>query len=363
MTHDEHTKYMIRCIELAQQGFGNVHPNPMVGCVIVRNNKIVSEGYHREYGGPHAEINALKVAGSKAKGSTVYVNLEPCAHYGKTPPCVDALIEAGVAEVVIAVKDPNPLVRGRGIKKLKAAGISVTVGILEEEARLLNKKFFYAMEKGRPYVAVKVAQTLDGRMVDAFGQSQWITSEESRAEGHRIRSIYDAVMVGAHTVVTDNPELTVRFVHGRNPVRIVLDGKLTSPLGAKVFITKNARTILITSIPAMEKNRKKVVELEKKGVEVYGIGESAKIEISGLLKVLSRLGITSLMIEGGTSVISQFFSEGYIQKLYCFVAPTLLGGGVSFTLPKPMRLSKPRRLEFNKVQTIGSDIYIEAKVI
>ncbi len=355
--------YMSRALELAKRGKDKVHPNPLVGCVIVRNGKIVGEGYHHEYGAPHAEVNALKEAGKNAKGSTVFVNLEPCAHYGKTPPCSDALIAAGVKEVIIAVKDPNPMVKGKGIAKLKNAGVSVTVGVMEDEAKKLNEKFFYAMVHRMPYVAVKIAQTLDGRMNDACGQSKWITSLESRKEAHRLRAMYDAILVGAKTVKGDDPELTVRYVSGRNPVRVILDGKLSVPIQAKVFKTEVARTILFTSTNAMNQQFKKVLTLEKKGVEIYGISNSNEISLETILRLLWKEGVTSILVEGGAYTASSFLEQNLVQKVYSFGAPLILGGGGTIVFRTPRHLSKPIRLNFEMIERSGEDLFIEARVL
>ena len=355
--------YMTRALELAKRGKEKVHPNPLVGCVIVRNGKIVGEGYHHEYGAPHAEVNALKEAGKNAKGSTVFVNLEPCAHYGKTPPCSDALIAASVKEVIIAVKDPNPMVKGKGIAKLKNAGVSVTVGVMEEEAKKLNEKFFYAMEHRIPYVAVKIAQTLDGRMNDACRQSKWITSMESRKEAHRLRAMYDAILVGAKTVKEDDPELTVRYVSGRNPMRIILDGKLSVPIQAKVFRTEAARAILFTSTKAMNQQFKKVLTLEKKGVEVYGISNSKEISLKTILRLLWKEGVTLILVEGGAYTASSFLEQNLVQKVYLFGAPLMLGGGGAIAFHTPRPLSKPIRMNFETIERIGEDLFLEASVL
>ena len=206
---------MQRCLEIARNGAGKVSPNPMVGCVIFRHGKIVGEGFHQQFGGPHAEIIALLHAGKNARGATLFVNLEPCAHFGKTPPCADAIVQSGISKVVIASKDPNPLVSGKGIRRLREVGIRVELGILRKEAELLNEKFFKCMTTGLPFVGIKLAQTLDGRIADAAGKSKWLTSEVTRKEVHRLRSEYDAVMVGASTVLKDDPELTVPTCEGK----------------------------------------------------------------------------------------------------------------------------------------------------
>lgn len=351
---------MERCLELAKRGCGNVHPNPMVGCVIVRNGNIVGEGYHECYGGPHAEVNALAQAGEKARGATVYVNLEPCAHHGKTPPCTEALIRAGVREVILATRDPNPLVNGKGIRTLRKAGITVTVGVLANEARALNETFFFAMLNRMPYVALKIAQTLDGNMVDAYGRSQWITCEEARREAHRLRSLYDAVLVGAQTVIRDDPQLTVRLVRGRNPIRVVLDGALSVPTKAALWKTEDARTILLTSTSALRAKERKVLQLEKQGVEVYGIGRSQRLPLKSVLKVLATLGITSLLVEGGPATHAVFLSEKCVQRVYCVIAPHILGGGKRIEMKSPFSLAQSQKLTITEIRKLGTDVMIEA---
>ncbi|MCX7983762.1 MAG: bifunctional diaminohydroxyphosphoribosylaminopyrimidine deaminase/5-amino-6-(5-phosphoribosylamino)uracil reductase RibD [Bacteroidetes bacterium] len=355
-----HKRYMERCLELAKRGSGTVHPNPMVGCVIVKNKRVVGEGYHARYGGPHAEVNALARAGVKARGATVYVNLEPCAHYGKTPPCAEALVSAGVHHVVIATRDPNPLVNGKGLEVLRRAGVKVTVGVLEDEARKLNEKFFFAMERGLPYVALKIAQTIDGMLVDAYGRSQWITCEEARREAHRLRSIYDAILVGARTVAIDDPQLTVRLVYGRNPTRVILDGGLSVPEKAKVLDIASARTIIITSGKALEVKRRKALRLERRGVEVYGVGATKQVPLKSVLQLLGSLGVTSLLVEGGPATHALFLKENYVQKVYCVIAPLVLGGGKGIQFHPPLPLAKSRKLLITAVRQLGSDVLLEA---
>lgn len=358
-----HEQYMKRCLELAERGRGFVHPNPLVGCVLVKDGKIVGEGYHKKYGGPHAEVYALKAAGAQAKQATAYVTLEPCSHYGKTPPCVHALIAAGVKHVVIATKDPNPLVNGKGIRMLKKAGITVTTGVMEAEARKLNEKFFYAMEQNKPYVAAKCAQTLDGKMVDAYGRSQWITSEEARKEAHRLRSLFDCVLVGARTILEDNSELTVRALKGRNPVRVVVDGKLRVPSDAKIFSTETARTIVLTSTVALEQKRKKVLTLEQRGAEVFGIGSESHIPVESILRFLRSYGFTSVLVEGGGATLAHFFEAKSVQYMYCFIAPLLLGGGKGITFTRPKSLAHAVRIEFQKQRRVGKDVLLEGPVL
>jgi diaminohydroxyphosphoribosylaminopyrimidine deaminase/5-amino-6-(5-phosphoribosylamino)uracil reductase len=360
---DEHT-IMDRCLMLARKGAGNVSPNPMVGCVIVRNGKIVGEGFHEKYGGPHAEIIALKLAGRKAKGAVLYVSLEPCVHFGKTPPCTDAIIRSGISQVVIASMDPNPRVSGKGIRRLRGAGIHVNVGLLQKEARLLNEKFFKFMSTGLPYVGIKLAQTLDGRIADVAGKSKWITSEAARKEVHRLRNEYDAVLVGANTVLRDNPELTVRFVKGRHPVRIVVDGRLSLPASRAIFDTSASPTWLLTSMKAINLNPPKVKKLVSTGVRVLSVSAGYRLNAESILRTLVAEGVSSVLVEGGADTVDGFVNRLLVDKLYIFTAPKILGGGLNgFSFKSPRILSKPIQLRTTKVSLVGEDILVEAAFI
>lgn len=353
---------MERCLRIASLGRGKVHPNPMVGCVIVKGEKIVGLGYHEEFGGPHAEVRALRQAGKRAAGSTVYVNLEPCAHHGKTPPCVSALIEAGVGHVVAACYDPNPMVRGKGFRQLRQAGIKVTTGILAREARKLNEKFFFSMQEGLPFVGAKVAQTLDGRIADRNGRSQWITGKVARAYGHVLRSEYDAVMIGAATALKDDPLLTVRKVKGRNPVRVILDGRFRVGSTLRVFDTEKAPTMILTSTTMLRRNRMKAVALERKGVQVIGIqGESLISEIA-ILKVLAGLGITSVLIEGGSATLGPFIEKRLVRRVHCFIHPGLLGSGIPAFAFGGRTLRNALRLRDVSIRALAGDLVLEGSV-
>jgi diaminohydroxyphosphoribosylaminopyrimidine deaminase / 5-amino-6-(5-phosphoribosylamino)uracil reductase len=356
--------FMRRCIEIAQKGKGRVSPNPMVGCVIVRDGKIIGEGFHRQYGGPHAEIYALLQAGKKARRAIMVINLEPCVHFGKTPPCVDAIIQSDISKVIIATEDPNPFVSGKGIRRLREVGIEVKVGVLREEAELLNEKFMKWMKTGKPFVGIKLAQTLDGRIADITGVSKWITSEAARKEGHRLRSEYDAVMVGSNTVLNDNPELTVRLVKGRNPVRIVVDGRLSLPVSRKIFDTKAAPTWLFTSISAMKLKNRKVQKLVTQGVRVFAASPSYIINPDSILRNLSAEGISSVLLEGGASLIAPFIKGSCADSLHLFIAPKILGGGLnSFQLNPSRSLHQHVKLETINVESIGLDILVTARFI
>ncbi|MFZ1976653.1 MAG: bifunctional diaminohydroxyphosphoribosylaminopyrimidine deaminase/5-amino-6-(5-phosphoribosylamino)uracil reductase RibD [Bacteroidota bacterium] len=362
MKTSDDIRFMRRCFDLAQKGSGSVSPNPMVGCVIVRNGLIVGEGYHRKFGGPHAEVYALRDAGASARNSTVYVNLEPCSHYGRTPPCAEALIKAGVKEVVLAVKDPNPFVFGGGIRALKKAGIHVRSGILHADAERLNEKFFYWMKHRLPFAAVKVGQTMDGRIADVHGRSKWITSEEARRQVHRIRANFDAVLVGARTVKTDDPELTVRYGKGHSPLRIVLDGSMTSSIRRKIFRTAHARTMLLCSSIALHTHVHKAALLERQGVDVVAIGKSPGLHPASILKFLASEGISSLLIEGGAETIASFLQINAIQKIYCFTAPKILGSGLPAFLLPARPLDKALSFKDASLTAFGDDYLFEGSL-
>lgn len=358
---DEH--FLRRCLELAAKGEGYTSPNPMVGCVIVKNGSVVGEGYHKRFGGPHAEVEALRRAGRMARGTTLYVNLEPCPHHGKTPPCTDAIIRAGIKKVVTSSADPNPLVGGRGIEKLRASGITVEVGAIRLEAEALNEKFFTFMRTRLPFVGIKIAQTLDGRVADRLGVSKWITSRAARTEAHRIRSLYDAVLVGANTVAKDDPQLTVRYARGRNPVRVVLDPRLRLKTTARVFDTKRAPTLVFTSARSMSRHRRVVAKLVMQGTCVLGMEKGRIFDLRLLLQALAALGISSVLVEGGPATIGQFVEQKLAKRLHWFVAPKIVGGGLqSLSLGAPYRLSRSPLVRNMIVRMTGPDLLVEGSL-
>ena len=319
---------MRRCLTLGARGYGQVHPNPLVGCVIVKDGEIVGQGYHRTFGGPHAEVGALAEAGRRARGSTLYVNLEPCAHHGKTPPCAEAIVAAGVEEVIIGVKDPNRLVSGKGIAVLKKAGVRVRTSVLREESEALNERFLTFHRTGRPFVGVKWAQSIDGRAIDAAGRSQWLTGTASRTAAHRLRSGYDACLVGANTILRDDPQLTVRLVRGRNPLRVVVDGNLRVTGRERVF-DGTVRTIVLTDRRKLNTPSAAVRRLIRSGVTVLGLDRGPLIGPAALLSALAGEGITSILVEGGPTTISRFVAAQRVNKFHVFVGPLLLGGGTA----------------------------------
>lgn len=336
---------MRRAIELAKNAVGRTSPNPLVGAVIVNHGRIVAEGWHRRAGTPHAEVHALNMAGELANGATMYVSLEPCAHYGRTGPCAKALAAAGIRRVVVAMQDPNPQVAGKGIAILQAAGIQVTVGVLEKEARELNEVFLKWITTKMPFVALKTAMTLDGKIATAAGQSQWITNEESRYETHRLRDIYDGILVGINTVLADDPSLTTRLTRltnmtsltnltslgegeGKNPVRIVVDSRARLPLDAKLVRDGAARTIAVVTAAAPAE---RVEALQAAGVEIMVAGSGPQVDMQLLMQELGAMGITSVLVEGGGTVNFAMLQAGLVDRVYAFIAPKLVGGRDALT--------------------------------
>lgn len=333
-----HEFYMNLAIENARAMKGQTDPNPMVGSVIVNENRIVGIGSHLKPGEPHAEIHAMRMAGEKAKGGTIYVTLEPCSHHGRTGPCAEAIVKAGLKKVVIATLDPNPLVSGRGVSILKDAGIEVITGVLEQESKAMNEVFNTFIVQKRPFVTSKSAVTLDGKISTYTSDSKWITSEEARTDVHQIRNENMAILVGVNTVIKDDPELTTRIPNGRNPIRVVLDSTLKTPLEAKVVRDGKAETWIITTEQASEEKRKK---LEEAGITVF-VTESLDGQVNPL-KVVELLGeklISSLMIEGGGAVIASFLKHQLIDKLVVYMAPKLVGGSLAPTFLEGLGVEK-----------------------
>ncbi len=310
---------------LAQKAAGRTSPNPQVGAVLVRQGKIVGSGYHRFAGGDHAEIIALKRAGAKARGAILYLTLEPCSHQGRTPPCTGALIRAGIKEVVCGVKDPNPLVAGRGFRQLRRAGVKVRVGLLEDECRSLIEDFAKYITRRMPFVTLKLAATLDGRIATSTGDSRWVSGAESRHTVHRMRNEIDAVLVGSGTVTADDPQLTCRIARGRNPWRVILDSRLRIPLSARVLRHKDAgRTIVAAGAGVAPA---KVRALKALGAQVWRLPlRQNKVAWRPLLRKLAEAGIVSVMIEGGGATAASALEEKIVDKIMFFYAPKILGG-------------------------------------
>lgn len=319
---------MRAALALAARGLGSTWPNPAVGCVLVAGGRVVGRGWTQPGGRPHAEAVALERAGARARGATAYVSLEPCAHHGATPPCADALIAAGIAAAVIAMPDPNPAVAGRGIDRLRAAGIAVEVGLMEAEARALNAGFLLAVEHGRPLVTLKTATTLDGRIAVASGASQWLTGAPARRRAHLLRSQHDALMVGAGTAVADNPMLTCRLpgLAERSPVRIVVDSSLRLPLTHRVVATAGDTPTWVVTLDTGPGVRKRA--LRDGGVDVIEVGPDrfGHPDVAETLALIARRGVTRLLVEGGSRLAAAFLRTGLVDRLAWFRAPALIGG-------------------------------------
>ena len=361
MLSDEY--FMREALRAAAHGRGRVSPNPMVGAAVVSEGKLVSIGWHRRAGTPHAEVHALNMAGELSKGATLYVTLEPCSHFGRTPPCVDAIINAGIGRVVAAMSDPNPKVAGRGFERLRAAGIDVTVGVLEEEARRLNEVFLKWITTGLPFVMLKTATTLDGKIATSTGQSQWITSESARRRVHEWRDEYDGIMVGIGTVLADNPSLTTRLdMPSRNPIRIIVDSNARTPLDANVVVDGQAKTIIAVSDRAPKKN---IDLLKERGVEIIVAGSNEHVDLRLMMKELAAREITSLMVEGGGTLNFGLLSAGLVDRINAFIAPKVIGGRDAPTSVEGdgvAVLDDAIPLVDIELETVGTDVLISGRI-
>ena len=357
-TAEDH-RYMARALQLAERGLYTTAPNPRVGCVIVHEGTVAGEGWHERAGAAHAEVNALQAAGARARGATAYVTLEPCAHQGRTPPCVDALITAGVGRVLAAMQDPNPRVAGRGLAALEGAGISVAAGLLESEARELNVGFVSRMARGRPWVRMKLAASLDGKTALTNGRSQWITGEAARRDGHRWRARACAILTGIGTVKDDDPRLTVREVATeRQPLRVVVDSRLETPLAARIL---NGGGVLIA---AARDDREKRLALEDKGAHVIVLpNREGKVELQDLFEELARREVNEVHVEAGHKLNGSLLREGMVDELVLYLAPCLLGDAARgmFNLPELTDLSGRRPLKIHDLRMVGEDIRVLAR--
>jgi len=353
-------QWMKRALRLAEAGRGRTSPNPVVGAVLVKKGKVVGEGYHAKIGEAHAEIIALRQARDKARGAVLYLNLEPCTHYGRTPPCVPQVIKAGVKRVVIGMEDPNPLVNGKGIEALRKSGLDVKVGVLEKKCRRLNEAFCKYILKKEPFVVLKVAATLDGKIATRNGDSKWISGEASRRFVHKLRDQVDGVLVGIGTVLRDDPLLTARMKEGREPYRIVLDSRLKIPEEAKVFEHSPSKVILATTGSAPQD---KIERLEKRGVLVLIIdSREGRVNLRSCLCKLGEIGVTNLLVEGGSQVNGSFLNEGLIDKFLLFLSPKLMGDPQAlgiFSGRGVSNLKEAVALKEIKTKKIGEDIFVE----
>ncbi len=353
-------EFMGQALDLAGRGLYTTTPNPRVGCVIVRDGAVVGTGWHEKAGMPHAEALAVKAAGARSRGATLYVNLEPCSHHGRTPPCVDAIIDAGVERVVAAVQDPNPKVAGTGFSKLRAAGIAVEQGLREEEAREVNFGFFARMTRGRPWVRMKIAASLDGRTALANGKSQWITGEAARADGHRWRARACAVLTGFGTVRDDDPQLNVRGVDTpRQPLKIVVDSKFETPPSARLL--KDGKTLVVGAV----NEERKIAALKAAGAEAIIIrNDQGKVELLKLMEELARRELNEIHVEAGTKLNGSLLQAGVVDELLVYLAPSVIGdsGRGMFHLPELTELSRSTALKIREVERVGEDLRILARV-
>lgn len=393
-------KYMKLAMNLAKKGEGKVNPNPLVGAIIVKDNKIIGKGYHREFGENHAEIEAFNNLASDSYGATMYVNLEPCSHYGKTPPCVDKIIKNKISKVIIGCLDPNELVKGKGIKKLENEGIEVKISNLEDECKKLNEVFIKYIKLKKPFVVLKNAMSLDGKISTYTGESKWITGEKSRESVHNLRNKYMGIMIGINTVIKDNPELTCRLKNGRNPVRIIVDSNLRIPINSKVILNnknsfnlkllkefnteiENINDFLkednnlkirnnivlkdITIIATTKKaNKEKIKILESKGVIVLITKEKEnRVDLNDLMIKLGKLNIDSILLEGGSELNFSAIKERIVDKIICYIAPKIIGGSSSKT---PIggqgieKISDVINIKDMSFKNIGEDIVVEGYI-
>lgn len=361
----EDVEYMRHALSLAGKGRGWTNPNPMVGAVIVKNGRIIGEGYHERCGEGHAEVNAFRHCTEDPEGATLYVTLEPCSHYGKTPPCADLVVSKKVKRVVVAMKDPNPLVAGRGIQKIRDAGIRVDCGVLEEESRKLNEIFLHYIVKKDPFVLLKTAMTLDGKIRTVAGESQWISSEESRAHSQKLRNQYMSILVGVQTVVEDDPLLTCRVPGGKNPVRIIADSTLRIPESAKVLEDQEKAQTVIAIAEAADPEKQK--RLEEKGVRILAVpGEDGKVDFKKLFQALGQEGIDSVLVEGGGTVAASVVESGFVDRVIAYIAPMMIGGKDAKTPVEGRgiaRLSDALRLEHMDVLRFGEDVALTGRVV
>jgi len=354
-------RYMKMALELAKRGAPWACPNPLVGAVIVKNGRIIGKGWHRCCGENHAEINAIESAKEPVRGSTIYINLEPCSHHGRTPPCVERLVSEKPATVVIGTIDPNPLVAGRGVAMLKRHGIETRVGVLEDQCREINEVFFKYIRTCTPFVTLKFAQSIDGKIATATGHSRWISSEPSRVFAHRLRSHHDAILVGSGTITKDDPELTCRLVRGRDPLRVVVDSKLRIHPDARVLQDQaRARTLVFTT---SGHDRKKIKVLVDRGIEVRVAG-TGQVELSAVLKELGRRQVSSLLVEGGSGVLTSFIRERLADRLIIISAPKIFGKGTDAIGDLAViTVDQAIPLTIRRVSRKSGDVIVDARFI
>lgn len=356
-------KYMLRAIELAKKGIGRVNPNPLVGAVIVKDGKIIGEGYHVRYGELHAERHAFANLAEDAKGATMYVTLEPCCHYGKQPPCTQAIIEHGIKKVYVGSDDPNELVAGKGIQILRDAGVEVVTQFMKEECDAINPVFFHYITTKMPYVVMKYAMTMDGKIACDTGKSQWITGEKAREQVQETRNVLTGIMVGVQTVLNDDPSLTCRIPNGRNPVRIVCDSKLRIPMECKLVQTADEVATIVATVSEDSKKRK---ALENAGVKVLVIKErDGRVDLQELMLRLGEEKIDSILLEGGGTLNQSALANGIVNHVQAYIAPKIFGGSGRYTPVSGIGVEEPDKAYFltnQKIQQIGEDVLLEYDV-
>lgn len=355
---------MRRAIQLARRGIGSTHPNPRVGAVVLIGGAIVAEGFHARAGEAHAEVRALEAAGPLARGATLVATLEPCAHFGKTPPCVDSILASGVRRVVIGMTDPNPLVDGRGIDALERAGLEVVVGALEEECRALNPAYLKHLRTGLPFVTLKAMLSLDGRIASESGESRGLGGEAELRVAHRLRAERDAVVVGVGTILQDDPLLTVRHARGRTPLRVVLDSSLRTPADAAIWTTVKDAPVVIATVSAHPERR---AALADRGATIWSFeaDASGRVPLGALLRRLASEGRLSLLVEGGAEVHTSFLREGYADRVAIGIAPVILGGSGAPTFTRDLgraRLDEGIAVEFLRMRRLGRDLWLEGAI-
>lgn len=351
--------FMRLALRLARKGVGRTSPNPAVGAVLVRDGKVIGSGWHRAAGLPHAEIEAIASAGGRVRGADLYVTLEPCSHRGKTGPCAEALLDAGIRRVAAAMEDPNPLVSGKGFDRLRSAGVEVRNGLLEDEARLLNRGWVHWIATGRPYVTLKLASSLDGQIAGSTGESRWVTGERARLRVHRMRAETDAVLIGSGTAIQDDPLLTCRIRGGHDPLRVVVSSKPERLRGLRMFHDGSARNLIL--VPESV-NAESVRPLEDLGAEVLRLpARDGKIGATGILSALGKIGVTSLLVEGGGEIAGTFLRDSAVDRLAMFFAPVMFGEAVrSVSGWGAASPSEGRRFSISAIRRAGEDFMIEA---
>jgi diaminohydroxyphosphoribosylaminopyrimidine deaminase/5-amino-6-(5-phosphoribosylamino)uracil reductase len=361
MRFPDDSHFMKLALKMARKGAGQTGSNPMVGAVIVKDGRIVGKGFHEKYGGPHAELNAIQQAKNRTKGATLYLTLEPCSSYGKTPPCTSAILKAGIKRVMIGTLDPNPIHFKRGIHILKKRGVQVEVGILEAKAQALIAPFSKWITQGIPYCFVKSAMSLDGKTATSLGESKWITSPKSRAVGHRLRASVDAIMVGINTVIKDNPELSSHQIDGKDPLRIIVDSRGKIPLNSKV-LKDSSKTIVATTHKLSSSKERTLLKL---GVQLIKTHSKSRVNLKELFIQLGKKRVSSVLVEGGGQLIASLFQEKLVDRILFFYAPILIGGDsapTSFEGGGILKLKKKISIVDMKLSRIGDDLLVEGNV-